>query len=152
MRAITSVIFLPITISTVYNLYLHNLSVIFQTPYRPLRTFRLWTIIWYKGLSANFYAKNNLYEGDGGKGDGGSKPHLALPPHHPSRRVCNFCLYKVGLKWNLLQNVFKEWVLEYILYGEESFNPITDGGWLIAPAVWKTSSSSASFDFWDPKT
>ena len=29
----TSVIFLPITISTVYNLYLHNLSVIFQTPY-----------------------------------------------------------------------------------------------------------------------
>ena len=33
-----------------------------------------------------------------------------------------------------------------------SFNPITDGGGLIAPAVWKTSYSSVSFHFWDPKT
>ena len=31
-------------------------------------------------------------------------------------------------------------------------NPIFVGGGLIAPAVWKTSSSGVSFDFCDPKT
>ena len=33
-----------------------------------------------------------------------------------------------------------------------SLNPMSDGGGLIAPAVWKMSSSSVSFDFWDQKT
>ena len=52
--------------------------------------------------------------------------------------------------------VHKHWLCHvHILDSPSSFsalNPIFVGGGLIAPAVWKTSSSGVSFDFCDPKT